>query len=60
MKHIEFLHELEGKGCVVCGDGKRHELVLNPATGRKAPLPRHAEVKDSLCVLSRLQLGIVG
>jgi predicted RNase H-like HicB family nuclease len=28
------------------------------SNGRKAPVPRHAEIKDSLCRLIRLQLGL--
>jgi mRNA interferase HicA len=38
--------------------GKKHDLYYNPANGRKAPVPRHAEIKDSLCRLIRSELGI--
>lgn len=38
--------------------GKRHDLYLNPQNGRKAPIPRHNEIKNSLCALIRKQLGL--
>jgi mRNA interferase HicA len=38
--------------------GKKHDLYLNPANGRKAPVPRHNQIKDSLCELIRRQLGL--
>jgi mRNA interferase HicA len=38
--------------------GKKHDLYLNPVNGRKAPVPRHKEIKDSLCDLIRHQLGL--
>lgn len=29
-------------GCTLHRHGGRHDLFLNPANGRKAPVPRHA------------------
>jgi mRNA interferase HicA len=58
MKRQQFIQELEQKGCVFKRHGKRHDLYLNPANNRTAPVPRHAEIKDSLCRLIRRQLGI--
>jgi hypothetical protein len=34
-------------------------FYLNPANRRKAPAPRHAEIKDGLCRLIRQQLGLI-
>jgi len=31
---------------------------LNTGNGRTAPVPRHQEIKDSLCMLIRKQLGL--
>lgn len=31
---------------------------MNPRTGRKTPVPRHTEIKESLCELIRKQLGL--
>ena len=36
----------------------KHDLYLNPKTGKKAPIPRHQEIRDSLCALIRNQLGL--
>jgi len=53
-----FLRELRKAGCILHRHGGRHDLYLNPATGRKAPVPSHTEIKDSLCRLIRQQLGL--
>lgn len=58
MKRRVFLKELRKAGCSLHRHGGRHDLYLNPANGRKAPVPRHSEIKDSLCRLIRRQLGI--
>lgn len=58
MKRSEFLRELRRAGCRLHRHGKRHDLYINPATGKKAPLPRHTEIKNSLCELIRKQLGL--
>ncbi|MDA8021114.1 MAG: type II toxin-antitoxin system HicA family toxin [Thermoanaerobaculia bacterium] len=58
MKRRAFLRELRRAGCTLDRHGGRHDLYLNPANGRKAPVPRHREIRDSLCRLIRRQLGL--
>jgi len=58
VKRHEFLRELARVGCELERHGKKHDIFVNPANGRKAPVPRHAEIKDSLCDLIRRQLGL--
>ncbi|HET9765443.1 MAG TPA: type II toxin-antitoxin system HicA family toxin [Thermoanaerobaculia bacterium] len=58
MKRREFLQELTAGGCELKRHGKRHDLYENPRNGRKAPVPRHAEIKNTLCRLIRRQLGL--
>lgn len=58
MKRGAFLKELTKAGCTLHRHGGRHDLYINPANGRKAPIPRHSEIKDSLCRLIRRQLGL--
>jgi hypothetical protein len=58
LKRSSFLRELAERGCVLHRHGKKHDLYLNPETGRKAPVPRHTEIKDTLCELIRRQLGL--
>jgi mRNA interferase HicA len=54
----ELIRELIRKGCYLERHGKRHDLYMNPRTGKRAPVPRHTEIKNSLCELIRKQLGL--
>jgi mRNA interferase HicA len=58
MKRRRFIQELVSAGCYLKRHGSQHDIYANPQTGRQAPVPRHPEIKDSLCVLIRKQLGI--
>ena len=57
MKRRELIRELVAKGCYLKRHGKKHDIYVNPKTGKKAPIPRHSEIKDSLCELIRKELG---
>jgi predicted RNA binding protein YcfA (HicA-like mRNA interferase family) len=52
------VRELTQAGCQLLRHGARHDIYENPANGRRAPVPRHAEIKNSLCRLIRRQLAI--
>jgi mRNA interferase HicA len=58
MKRQDFIRELEQSGCVLHRNGAKHDIYRNPANERKAPVPRHREIGDSLCRLIRRQLGV--
>lgn len=58
MKRREFLRELVAAGCYLKRSGGRHDIYANPKTGRISPVPRHTEIKDTLCALIRRQLGL--
>ncbi len=58
MKRQEFIRELEKAGCVLHRHGGKHDIYRNIITGKKAPVPRHVEIKDSLCRLIRKQLDL--
>jgi len=58
MKRRAFIRELTKAGCYLQRHGKRHDIYVNPQNGRKAPVLRHSEIKDSLCELIRKQLGL--
>jgi hypothetical protein len=60
VKHGNFIRELADAGCYLKRHGKRHDIYANPRNGKQAPVPRHSEIKDSLCELIRKQLGIEG
>ncbi|MEM1304395.1 MAG: type II toxin-antitoxin system HicA family toxin [Planctomycetota bacterium] len=58
MKRREFIRELEKAGCELARHGSRHDIYRNPASGRRAPVPRHRELGESLCRLIRKQLDL--
>jgi len=45
-------------GCYLKRHGGRHDIYANPKNGKSAPVPRHTEIKSSLCDVIRKQLGI--
>lgn len=58
MKRVDFIRQLEQAGCVLHRHGSRHDIYRNDISGRKAPVPRHREISDSLARLIRRQLGL--
>ncbi len=58
MKRGNFIRELVRAGCYLERHGKKHDIYANPKNGKKAPVPRHSEIKESLCELIRRQLGL--
>jgi mRNA interferase HicA len=58
MKRQDVIRELVRAGCHLLRSGKRHDIYRNAANGRQSPVPRHREVKNSLCALIRRQLGL--
>jgi predicted RNA binding protein YcfA (HicA-like mRNA interferase family) len=53
-----FIRELNDEGCYLHRHGKKHDIYANPKNEKKAPVPRHTEIKDSLCKLIKKQLGL--
>jgi len=58
MKRRDLIRELVDAGCYLRRHGKRHDIYMNLKNGKKAPVPRHSEIKESLCDLIRRQLGL--
>jgi mRNA interferase HicA len=58
VKRKELVKILTRSGCILLRHGKKHDIYLNTKNGKKAPIPRHVEVKDTLCVMIMKQLGI--
>ena len=58
MKRGILIRSLVRRGCHLQRHGARHDIYANPATGRKAPVPRHAEIRESLVRLIEKQLGL--
>ncbi len=58
MNRGEFVRLLLQQGCVLLRHGGRHDIFLNPATGQKQPVPRHAEIDNALARHIRKYLGL--
>lgn len=59
MKRRELVRRLTAAGCLLLRSGARHDIYLNPTTGKKQPVPRHAEVDEHLARHIRRVLGVV-
>jgi mRNA interferase HicA len=57
MKRNDLIRLLAIHGCSLHRHGGRHDIYTNQ-TGVKSPVPRHAEIKDSLVKIILKQLGI--
>jgi len=58
MKRGELIRQLADAGCVLHRHGSRHDIYLNPANGKKQPVPRHNEVDDTLAKHIKKNLGV--
>ncbi|MBN2327411.1 MAG: type II toxin-antitoxin system HicA family toxin [Candidatus Omnitrophica bacterium] len=58
MNRKEFIRKLNQSGCVLHRHGARHDLYLNPANGKKQPVPRHTEIDEKLVKHILKHLGI--
>jgi len=58
VKRRDLVRELVEQGCYLRRHGRKHDIYINPKNGKKAPIPRHPEIKESLCELIKRQLGL--
>ena len=58
MKRNELIKELIKAGCFLKRHGSRHDIYENINNGKVAPIPRHSEIKETLCRLIKKQLGV--
>ena len=58
MRRGAFGRSLLRRGCYLFRHSGRHDIYANGATGQKAPVPRHPEIKESLVRLIERQLGL--
>jgi predicted RNA binding protein YcfA (HicA-like mRNA interferase family) len=58
MRRSELIRQLAEAGCILHRHGSRHDIFLNPATSKKPPVPRHAEIDNTLVKHIRKNLGI--
>lgn len=58
MKRKEFIRQLMKNGCVLLRPGAKHDIYLNPSTGKEQPVPRHTEIDNGLAKHIRKYLGL--
>ena len=58
MKRKEFIQQLLKDGCQLHRHGTRHDIYINPANGKKQPVPRHKEIENELARHIRKWLGL--
>lgn len=58
MKRQHLVRILVQNHCVLVRHGGNHDLSVNVMTGRRAPVPRHSEIKETLARLIMKQPGI--
>jgi mRNA interferase HicA len=58
LKRRDLIKKLIAHGCFMHRRGAKHDIYMNRNNGGKAPVPRHNEIKNTLCVLIEKQLGL--
>ncbi len=48
MKRKELVKKINEAGCVLVRHGGKHDLYMNPKTGKRQPIPRHNEIDEHL------------
>jgi predicted RNA binding protein YcfA (HicA-like mRNA interferase family) len=48
MKREQLIKKILASGCIFVRPGARHDLYMNPKTGKKQPVPRHKEIDEHL------------
>jgi predicted RNA binding protein YcfA (HicA-like mRNA interferase family) len=58
MKRNQLIKYLEGNDCVFKREGSGHTIYINLKTKKRTAVPRHNEIKDTMCSEICKQLGI--
>jgi predicted RNA binding protein YcfA (HicA-like mRNA interferase family) len=58
VKRTELIRQLQQQGCQFYRHGGRHDIYINPATGKKQPVPRHSEIDNALARHIKKYLGL--
>jgi len=53
LKRGAFIRKLTKAGCSLKRHGKKHDIYINSKNGKKAPVPRHSEIKETLCEINK-------
>jgi mRNA interferase HicA len=58
MHLLDFVKHLRVHGCILLREGGNHTMYMNPANGKRVPVPRHREIKNLLAQKICKQLEI--
>jgi hypothetical protein len=58
VKRSELIRQLTEAGCILHRHGARHDIYVNPSTGQKQPVERHAEIDNALVKHIKKYLGV--
>ena len=58
MKRNTLIKSLIKDGCKLLRSGSNHDIYINPANGKKQPVPRHTEIDNILAKHIRKYLGL--
>jgi predicted RNA binding protein YcfA (HicA-like mRNA interferase family) len=48
VKRNDFLKVLKSEGLVFFRHGSNHDIYMHQKTGKKIPIPRHGEIKNTV------------
>jgi mRNA interferase HicA len=49
MKRNQLIQHLENHGCIFKREGSNHSIYMNSKTRKRTAVPRHTEIKNTLC-----------
>lgn len=58
MKRRDLLKKLNDNSCFLKRHGANHDIYINLNSNKIAPVPRHNEIRESICEMIFKQLGI--
>jgi mRNA interferase HicA len=58
MKRRNLVSYLEKNGCFLKRHGANHDIFINTNNGKKASIPRHREIRETITIVIKKQLGI--
>ena len=58
MKRNQLIKYLDSHGCIFKREGNNHSIYMNLKTGKRTAVPRHNEIKDTLCNEICKQIGV--
>ncbi len=58
MKRRDLLKFLNNNSCILKRHGANHDIYVNLLSNKIAPIPRHNEIRESICEMIFKQLGV--